>query len=161
MAKVNYSPKQVARAIGVSESSCKRWCDLGVIPTVKTPGGHRRVTLDGILEFARSTQRDVVNPELLGLPANCGKSERSTTRVRDQLFECLLKGDEHVCRQLLFDQWIEGVDMATIGDQLIGPVFVMIGEKWACREAEVYQEPRACEVMLRVLHELHNHIQSS
>ncbi|MBS0265166.1 MAG: DNA-binding protein, partial [Planctomycetes bacterium] len=31
---------------------------------------------------------------------------------------------------------------------------------WACREAEVYQERRACEVMLRVLHELHNHIQS-
>jgi predicted site-specific integrase-resolvase len=27
------TPKQVARAIGVSESSLKRWCDKGVLPT--------------------------------------------------------------------------------------------------------------------------------
>ena len=33
------SPKQVAHAMGVSESSLKRWCDQGLIPTVRTAAG--------------------------------------------------------------------------------------------------------------------------
>ncbi|REJ93532.1 MAG: helix-turn-helix domain-containing protein [Planctomycetota bacterium] len=46
------TPKQVARAISVSESSIKRWCDRGAIATQYTPGGHRRIPLSGLLEFS-------------------------------------------------------------------------------------------------------------
>ncbi len=54
------TPKQVARAIQVSESSIKRWCDRGTIPAEYTAGGHRRIPLaelvrrffDGIDKFA-------------------------------------------------------------------------------------------------------------
>ena len=49
------TPKQVARAINVSESSVKRWCDKGVIPTQYTAGGHRRIPLSGLMEFLRSS----------------------------------------------------------------------------------------------------------
>ena len=48
------TPKQVARAIDVSESSIKRWCDKGVIETQYTAGGHRRITMAGLIEFVRS-----------------------------------------------------------------------------------------------------------
>ncbi|REJ65407.1 MAG: helix-turn-helix domain-containing protein [Planctomycetota bacterium] len=46
------TPKQVARAISISESSIKRWCDRGAIATQYTPGGHRRIPLSGLLEFS-------------------------------------------------------------------------------------------------------------
>ena len=43
--------RQVAEALSVSESSVKRWCDQGAIPTIRTVGGHRRIPLDGLLRF--------------------------------------------------------------------------------------------------------------
>jgi excisionase family DNA binding protein len=60
------TPKQVARAIGVSESSLKRWCDRGLIPTVRTAGGHRRLPISGVLSYLRETGHEMVRPELLG-----------------------------------------------------------------------------------------------
>lgn len=154
LVKEDFSPKQVARAIGVSESSLKRWCDQGLISIVKTAGGHRRLPLSGVLKFLRASQREAVHPEILGLPATSGKSDRMLTRVRERLSTGLLAGDEPLCRQIIFDLWLAGQHLAVIGDQVIAAAFTAIGEKWACREADVYQERRACEIMLRVLHEI-------
>lgn len=148
------SPKQVARAIGVSESSLKRWCDRGLLPTVRTVGGHRRLPISGVLAFLRSTQQALVAPELLGLPATSGQSDRVVTRSAEQLRDALLAGDEILCRQILFDLWLSGQTLSTLCDDVISASFTEIGEKWACDEADVYEERRACEIMLRILHEI-------
>ena len=66
------TPKQVARAIQVSESSVKRWCDKGVIPTQKTAGGHRRIQLAGLVRFLRESGQVLARPEVIGLPATTG-----------------------------------------------------------------------------------------
>ena len=39
------SPRQLAVAIGVSESSLKRWADDGRLAVERTAGGHRRIPL--------------------------------------------------------------------------------------------------------------------
>ena len=148
------SPKQVARAMGVSESSLKRWCDRGLIPTVRTAGGHRRLPISGVLAFLRETKQNLVAPELLGLPVSSGKTEWVTDRAREVLREALLAGDEEACRQTIFDSWLSGRRLSEICDRVIAGAFVDIGDKWACREAEVYQERRACEIVIRTLHEL-------
>ncbi|OYW17913.1 MAG: hypothetical protein B7Z55_11620, partial [Planctomycetales bacterium 12-60-4] len=62
------TPKQVAVAIGVSESSLKRWCDRGILPTVRTAGGHRRIPTSGVLKFLQQSGHPLVQPEVLGLP---------------------------------------------------------------------------------------------
>jgi MerR family transcriptional regulator, light-induced transcriptional regulator len=148
------SPKQVARAIGVSESSLKRWCDQGLIPTVRTAGGHRRLPISGVLNYLRSSKQELVAPQLLGLPATSGKTGRVVDRGRDQLSVALLAGDEGLCRQIVFDLWLAGQSLSTLCDQAIAAAFTDIGDQWACHEADVYQERRACEVMLRLLHEI-------
>ena len=66
------TPKQVARAIGVSEASLKRWCDKGLIEMVRTVGGHRRLPLSSVLQFLRSSGHQLVRPEILGLPPTTG-----------------------------------------------------------------------------------------
>jgi PAS domain S-box-containing protein/excisionase family DNA binding protein len=62
-----FSPRNVADALGVGESTVKRWIDAGRMEADRTIGGHRRVALDEVLRFVRAEEMDVVHPETLGL----------------------------------------------------------------------------------------------
>jgi methanogenic corrinoid protein MtbC1 len=148
------TPKQVARAIQASESSVKRWCDKGVIPTQYTAGGHRRIPMSGLLDFLRSSKHRLVRPEVLGLPATTGHTVRVVERAAGQLTEALVQGDEEQTRQIVFDLYLAEHSISAICDQVIARSFQEIGDRWECGEAEVYQERRSCEQALRVLHEL-------
>lgn len=148
------TPKQVARAIDVSESSIKRWCDKGVIPTQYTAGGHRRIPISGLISFIREAKHELIHPEALGLPPTSGQTARMLDRARDQLTEALLAGDEARCRQIAVDLYLAEHSVSAICDEAFAAAFREIGDRWACGEAEVYQERRGCEITLRVLHEL-------
>lgn len=146
------SPKQVAQALGVSESSLKRWCDQGLIATVRTGGGHRRVSLADVLRFVREGDHPLVSPEVLGLPPIREPSERCLVRSRQLLANALLEGDEPLSRRVIFDLYLAKHALSAICDDVIAAAFREIGERWSCHQAEVYQERRACEIMLRILH---------
>ncbi len=148
------TPKQVAWAIQVSESSVKRWCDRGVIPTQYTAGGHRRIPMSGLLDFLRSSKQQLVRPELLGLPATTGQTNRVIDRAAGQLTEALMQGDEELTRQIILDLYLAEHSISAICDQVIAKSFVEIGDRWQCGNAEVYQERFGCELAMRVLHEL-------
>lgn len=148
------SPKQVARAIGVSESSLKRWCDQGVIPTVRTAGGHRRLTLGDVLRFVRDKSHPLVCPSEIGLPSVSEPTEKSIERGRLQLVDALLTGDDRVSQRLIVDLYLAKHPLSTICDDVIAGAFHEIGSRWSCQQAQVYQERRACEIMLRVIHSL-------
>jgi len=51
------SLQEASRMLGVHPSSLRQWADSGKIPTVRTPGGHRR--------FAESDVRALLEPEPL------------------------------------------------------------------------------------------------
>lgn len=148
------SPKQLARAIGVSESSVKRWCDQGLLETGRTAGGHRRLALPQVLEFLRTRQFSLVEPAVLGLPPSCGQGERTADRARDRLLSALIEGDLLLARQILFDLYFAGRSLLDLCETLLTPVLHEIGRRWDCGDLEVYQERRACEAVIRVLHEL-------
>jgi len=153
-----YSPKQLAESLQVSESSIKRWCDIGRIPTIKTVGGHRRITLDGLQQFLRETDRSLLYPEALGLPnllpARQVSIRGSEDPQRRAFRQALATGDEKTCasvlRQLLASGWTRGE--AT--EHLIVDAMHGIGESWDCQELDVYQERRSCEICLRLMHQL-------
>ncbi len=148
------TPKQVARAIGVSEASLKRWCDKGLIPATRTAGGHRRLPLAGVMEYLRRSNRDVIRPEVLGLPSTSGMSDKTLDRAAVRLAESLLEGDEHRVRATLIDLYLASHTIEAISDKVIAPAFRELGERWESGECEVYQERRACEITLRALYYL-------
>ncbi len=152
------SPKQVARAIGVSESSLKRWCDRGLIPIIRTAGGHRKLPIKGVLEFLRESGRDLVEPAILGLPATTGQGECTLRRAKDRLKIALLAANESASRQIVYDLYLAGNAISAICDEVIAEAFHEIGDLWDCGEVEVYEERMACEMSLRVLHEIRNTI---
>lgn len=152
--KAQVSPKQLARAIQVSESSVKRWCDQGTIVSIRTAGGHRRIALSAVLDFLRESRYELVRPELLGLPATAGRTAWVLERAQAAFRDALLSGDEDRARRILLDLHLAKHPWSAILDDVVAAALRNIGERWRCGEAAVYQERCGCEICLRLLHEV-------
>jgi excisionase family DNA binding protein len=148
------TPKQVARAIGASEASLKRWCDKGLLETTRTAGGHRRIELSAVMQFLRKSNKPLVDPEIIGLPATCGKTEAVLDRAAPRLVEQLEHGSLRGVETVLFDLYLADHSIAAIADRVIQPAFDCVGHGWEEGRIEVYQEHRATEIMLRALYGL-------
>ena len=147
------TPKQVAQAIGVSESSLKRWCDKGLLQMERTAGGHRRISADAVAQFLRATGQKLVRPELLGLPAQSGQALPSA-KAAESLFDALVHGDEEVLRRVVLGLYLAGESLAELCDRLLAPAFAKIGDGWESGKLAVYQERRAVEICQRLIFEL-------
>ena len=152
--KSSLTPRQAAQSLGVSESSLKRWCDQGRLPFQKTAGGHRRIPVRAVVRFVRENQREVVRPEILGLPVNVSKPERRLSQSVDILVDLLVRGDETSSRRIVLEHFLSGVPTARISDELIAPVFELIGDHWERGKADIFEEHRAVQIVERILLEL-------
>jgi len=145
------SPKQVARAIGVSESSLKRWCDQGLIEAVRTVGGHRKMSIAAVMRFVRERDQKLRSPEVLGLPPVSEHAGLGLARGKPALVEALLAGDELLGRQIVFGLYLAKHSLSVICDEVVAAAFREIGDRWACHDADVYQERRGCEIAMHIL----------
>ncbi|MGC3971305.1 MAG: cobalamin-dependent protein [Pirellulales bacterium] len=137
--------------MGVSESTLKRWCDKGLLATVRTAGGHRRVAFEAVSEYLRSSGQDLVRPEVLGLPAAAGQGATVRNRAVHQLVAALRKGDAAVASRILADLYLTKHPVWQIGDEVVSPALQQIGHAWECGELPVYRERLGCEIAQRAL----------
>lgn len=143
------SPRQVADALGVSESSVKRWVDQGNLGAERTVGGHRRVPWAEVMRFVRSQERSLERPEVLGLLAGDAVADPSR-----EVREALVEGDGHRLRAAIFHLHAAGATVAEICDHTLATAFADLGERWEHGDLEVYEERRAVGMCEAVLHEL-------
>ena len=148
------SPRQAAQAIGVSESSIKRWCDNGLIKSVRTAGGHRRLRISSVFQFMREGDHQVRKPSVLGLRAQIGGGGMSVVEGRRRFLDALMAGDEHMARDVVLDLYLAGQRVSVIADDVIAATLHEIGELWDCGNIEVYEERRSCEICLSTLRDL-------
>jgi excisionase family DNA binding protein len=146
--------RQAARALGVSEASLKRWCDQGLLPAVRTPGGHRRLPLQGVVQFVRERRLELVRPSLLGLPALTRREGADGETVGRAMQKAFRAADEDEIRRLLFGPYLAGKPAAEVLDELLTPAFWALGEKWTQGDLAIYEERRAVELCTRLLHQL-------
>ncbi|QDV63716.1 helix-turn-helix domain-containing protein [Crateriforma conspicua] len=153
-----YSPKQIAQAMQVSESSVKRWCDRGLIPTIRTVGGHRRITLDALQHFLASQNRSLSQPEVLGLPVLPPNRRTQIGNASDPLQQefrdSLAAGDERRCRDLLARRIDAGMTRSEAAENLITDAMHGFGRAWECNQLDVYQERRGCDIAMRLIYDL-------
>lgn len=140
------TPKQVAQAIGVSEASVKRWTDKGMFAATRTAGGHRRLTVAGVVRYLRASGHELVRPEILGLPAASGRGEQSLERAAPAFREALEAGDGDAVWRMAFDLYLAGHTTCEICDKLIARAFHEIGDRWQHGHTEIYKERRAGEI---------------
>ena len=156
----NFTPKQIASALQVSESSVKRWCDQGVIRTDRTLGGHRRIPLEFLLAFLESTNRRIINPAAIGLEQLGSQMERVSAEqitpgaMLAQFEKSLLLGSEAECRRKISSWYSTHHGIASLADDLLSPAFRAIGQLWKSGNTDIYQERRGCEITLRLILEL-------
>ena len=156
----NFTPKQIASALRVSESSVKRWCDRGDIRTDRTVGGHRRIPLGFFLEFLESTNRRIVDPLALGLERVGNPVEPIPAKAMDankmvvQLENALISSSESDCRRIVSSWYSTRGGVSSLADDLLSPAFRSIGEKWRDGSIDVYQERQGCEISLKLILEL-------
>lgn len=137
------TPRQLAEAIGVSESSLKRWSDAGKIEVTRTEGGHRRITIAEAVRFIRSSRQQVVRPEVLGLP------QKQATDAT--LTELLSRGDARAVVASISAAFLDGVPIAALCDGPLRAALTRIGELWRESVEGVMIEHRATSVCIDAL----------
>src|SRR5687767_8379064 len=85
--------REVAEAIGASESSLRRWTNSGSIRTSRTVGGHRRIPLSEAIRFIRETHATVVRPQVLGLPDLNPRVGAEDPSPEERIYQALVDGD--------------------------------------------------------------------
>lgn len=135
------SPRYLAEALSISESTLKRWVDAGRIEAVRTDGGHRRIDLVEAVRFIRESGLPVHRPDLLEMP-------EAGTRLRDTtLCDHLIVGDATSTRGWMLAQYLEGATIAQLADGPVRAAMHEIGERWLHSDDGIFVEHRATMIL--------------
>lgn len=151
------SPRELANAIGVSQSSIKRWADDGLIRATRTAGGHRRIHITEAIRFLRENDAVLVQPQILGLPetTHVGRGPADLDSATEELTEYLRLGAGAESRGLLLSLYLSGFSIAQIADGPLREAMATIGHLWTeDRDEGVFVEHRATQICLQACHEL-------
>lgn len=150
------SPKQLGEAIGVSESSLKRWADEGQLRVTRTAGGHRRIPIAEAIRFVRESGHPLVKPQVLGLTDlakyKAAPAERAATD--DRLRDALLDGRASEVRAIVLSSYTSGMSVAEICDGPITAAMRYIGTLWRHSREGILIEHRASDLVAQSLHQL-------
>lgn len=154
--KRTLSPRDLAAALGVSESSLKRWADRGAVRVSRTAGGHRRITVPDAIDFIRTSELQLVHPEVLGLPELSKVSENLPREGEEpsRLLEHLVRGEAAEARALVMWMFLDGKSVAAICDGPLRVALEQLGELWIDRPDGIFLEHRATDICLQALHQL-------
>lgn len=147
------SPRDLATAIGVSESSLKRWVDAGKIAVVRTEGGHRRIPLTEAVRFIRASGAQLLRPEMLGL-AEIAAGAVDDGDATNALFAQLAAGNGREARGLLMGLYLRGMTLASIFDGPVQAAMARMGELWEHDATGVFLEHRATDTCLQATAQL-------
>jgi excisionase family DNA binding protein len=147
--------RDLAVAMGVSESSIKRWADDGEIRTARTVGGHRRIPLPEALRFVRERGLALPRADVLGLGDVASvRAEPLAADDATAFRELLLAGDEVRSRGLLQSLFLSGKSVAEIVDGPVRLAMQAIGELWHGDPRGILLEHRATDLCGQALQQL-------
>lgn len=143
--------RELATAIGVSESSVKRWADDGTLRASRTAGGHRRIAVADAVRFIRRSGATVVRPHLLGL-STAGREDLEPGDGGDTLCRWLRQGDAARVSGFLQALYLDDADVAHLLDGPVRQALERLGD--VCDGDGIFREHRAIDLVLQALREL-------
>ncbi len=120
LAPQHLSTVAVAAAMGVGESSVKRWVDMGVLSATKTPGGHRRISVGDLYRFLVSTGKTLADPSAVGLSNELGAS---ISTYRAACRDALALGDPRALESAIHIMRLSGMTGTSVTEDVLYPAF--------------------------------------
>ena len=150
------TPKLLGQAIGVSESSLKRWSDEGLLNVSRTAGGHRRIDMQEAIRFIRESNQSVVRPEILRLPdLEAEGMQGNTPQNRREVFtQALMEGNAKTARGIVLDEYLSGKPLAQTCDELVTTAMCCIGDLWNHSEEGIFIEHRATDICVQAINQV-------
>ncbi len=152
LAQTLLTPAQAARSLGLSESTVRRLCDDGLLESVRTDGGHRRIRPSDVAAYARSHAVPESASQARGAAGRGGR-RANEQELLERTREALLDGDALLLRRLLGELSLAGESAAFIADRLLAPALAELGQRWCDGALSVYREHRASEQVLAAVSE--------
>lgn len=150
--------REAARLLGVSEASVKRWADSGLLPAVKTAGGHRRFRPEDIAVFRREGLQETGRPAARKKPpaphgSRAGKLGGAAKRkeTAGHLYDSLFGGRGEEAAAILVRLHLGGSSVAELADAILCPAMRRVGDLWHRGEISVAQEHVASRAALESL----------
>ena len=143
------SPRDFGRAVGVSESTVKRWVDKGRLVSTRTPGGHRRISAVEGLRAIREMQLSLQDPAILGVTDLVGDYGRPLASPGDALYAFIAAGEAKSASHVVIGEYMRGTSIWEIADQVIRPAMHRIGHGGHEPEA-ILLEHRATQIVLEI-----------
>jgi excisionase family DNA binding protein len=125
---------EAARLAAVTPSTIKRWADQGLLPYIRTAGGHRRIerfTLERVLRAQRA-------------PDASGDSDAAAW------VHCLVHGRRHELDSRLLEARARHGAWFRVADELV-LALVELGEQWARGDLSIAEEHVASDALARGL----------
>ena len=120
------SSKNAAEILGINISTLKRWTENGIIKCTKTPGGHRKFTIQNIRDYYKKNRETKVNSEL-GLKNYQHKkiyqyiNKNKFSKLKQILADASLASDDLTVSTIINGSYMKGVSVETICDEIIDP----------------------------------------
>lgn len=146
----HYTPQDLARAMGVSTSTVKRWADQGLFPVRRTEGGHRRIPREDAQAFLRERGVSVAGPPGKGAEAD-GPPDLPEGSEAAVLFRLLSEGREMETLEHVLSQCRAGRSLAEILHHGLTPALRQIGVLWQAGHYGIFAEHVASRITARVL----------
>lgn len=159
--KVSISTRQASTLLGVHESSVKRWCNAENLECWLTPGGHRRIPIDALVDFAHAQG---IQLPLRYFGEDAGRVwsglERAHQNEYEELAALIAEWLDHgwtsdLARLIEYLEH-EGFGLAQVLDRLIGPVMRRIGDRYHRGALSIGDEHRMTQIMRDALLSLHS-----
>lgn len=120
-----YTTRELAQIWNVSESTVKRWADSATLSCTRTPGGHRRFTLEDIHEFQKSRGFEATgllksqtweDPEL-----EESLNQKNFKKVRGHVLYLAARNQKASIEELLERLYLRGMAMYELYDEILVP----------------------------------------
>ena len=146
--------QRVAKALGVSVSTIKRWVDSGMIRAARTVGKHRLIPFSEALRLAREQGFPEANLEVLSGLAPLGIAEAVPGGPVEHLEGLLREGRAAEAKTFIHSLYNSGWDPVALADDVIRRTMEQIGHGWMVGSLDVYQEHEATQVVAAAVRDL-------
>lgn len=156
------SSKQVAKMLGVNESSVKRWADSNYLKCIKTPGGHRKFNIVDVNEFVSNRKQNGFH-ELHEHPDIANNTEiiekiasKEFRWLAERFYTLLISANRTAIFEFLKTAHIHHLSLTSIFDHILQPALYKIGINWEHNVITVDQEHQASAALFSCLVRFNN-----